>query len=342
MSKSSWRALLREIISHSPDRERLASQMGIRSITLMRWMNGESEPRAHNLHLLLQALPQPQRGEMAALLAREYDESFDEVADDFSDEVESAFMLQIFETRATTPDHLLLWTLCHKVFRQALHQLDPEHVGVFISLVSCMPPSERGKIRSLREHMGMGTPPYPRELGHEALFLGAESLAGYVVTHCRPQAIDDLRNTNNLLPIRREAYEISAAACPIMFTTRVAGCVLASSTQVGYFRSSARMALIQSYTHLLALAFTPQQFYPTVQIELQMMPAKEVQRAAFATFQRRVSRIMKESIQFAQPLTQMQAEQQAWQEIEEELLDPDAAERQKFNGVRKESQNGNL
>lgn len=51
-----------------------------------------------------------------------------------------------------------------------------------------MPVSSEGKVRSLRESMGVGTPPWPGDLEHQAMFLGAESLAGYVVTNCRQHA----------------------------------------------------------------------------------------------------------------------------------------------------------
>ena len=37
------------------------------------------------------------------------------------------------------------------------------------------------KIRSLRESLGQGTPPWQADLEQQATFLGAESLAGYVV-----------------------------------------------------------------------------------------------------------------------------------------------------------------
>ena len=50
-------------------------------------------------------------------------------------------------------------------------QLDPERIGMSISVVRCMPP-KNGKIRSLRESEGLGTPPWGGDLEERALLLG--------------------------------------------------------------------------------------------------------------------------------------------------------------------------
>ena len=131
-----------------------------------------------------------------------------------------------------------------------------------ITLVQCMPASSEGKIRSLRESMGLGTPPWPGDLERQAIFLGAESLAGYVVTNCRQAAINDLRANTSFLPAYQTENEVSALAHPIMYANLIAGCLLLSSTQPNYFLSESRLALISDYAQLIALAFGPEQFVP--------------------------------------------------------------------------------
>jgi len=69
---SSWQDLLKDIISDPVARERLASMVGVRPITLYRWATGESSPRPINLRQLLSALPYEQRNRMAALLEEEH------------------------------------------------------------------------------------------------------------------------------------------------------------------------------------------------------------------------------------------------------------------------------
>jgi hypothetical protein len=237
------------------------------------------------------------------------------------DELEAAFFRQVLETRATTPEILLFWTVCRQILQHALRRLDRESVGMAITVAVCMPPVEGPRtIRSLREVMGLGTLPWPGDLEHKSMFLGAESLAGYVVMRCRPRVIDDLREPQTLLPAYQMEYEISAAAHPIMYTDRVAGCLLLSSTQPRYFASPARLALIADYAQLIALAFTPQQFYPPEWIDLRVMPPLAVQQQLLVTLQRRITQMMQEASAASRLVTRGDAEKLAWQQIEEELI----------------------
>jgi len=226
----------------------------------------------------------------------------------------------VLELRASTSDVVLLWALCHQVFQHALRRLDPERIGMAIRVVLCMPPVRDGKIHSLRESVGQGTPPWDADLEHEAILLGAESLAGYVVASCRPEAVQNLARETYRLPAHRAEYEMSATALPLLYANRVAGCVLVSSTQPNYFISSARLSLIADYTRLIALALKPEQFYPPECIGLRVIPSFEVQEVLLASFRSRVIALMQEASNQRQPLTRTQAEQLVWQRLEEELI----------------------
>lgn len=317
---SSWQDLLKDIISDPVARERLASVVGVRPITLYRWSTGESSPRPINLRQLLSALPYEQRNRMAALLEEEHlDVSVSSMSDSL-DELEFPFVRQVLDLRATTPDVVLFWTLCHKVFQHALRRLDPERIGMAIRVVLCMPPGSDGRIHSLRESVGQGTPPWRADLEQEAIFLGAESLAGYVVTSCRPDLVQNFGREHYQLPASWAEHELSATAVPIMYTNRIAGCVLVSCAQPNYFDSLSRRALIADYTQLIALAFRPEQFYPPEWIELQVLPSFEAQRGLLASFRERVIALMTEVDNKGQPLTRTQAEQLVWQHLEEQLI----------------------
>ncbi len=317
---SSWRDLLKSIISDHVERERIANEIGIRSITLTRWVTGESTPRAQNLNQLLHALPKQRRDQLSLLLEEAHLNSDDLVESETSDEIDYQFIRQVFEARTMTPDNLLFWTVCRKVVQNALRRLDPERIGMAITVVQCMPASSDGKVRSLRERMGMGTPPWPGDLEHKALFLGAESLAGYVVANCRPEGIDDLREGAYFLPAYQTEYEVSAFAYPFLYATRVAGCLLLSSTQPNYFLSPSRLSLIADYAQLIALAFTPDQFVLPEHIELRLMPTIAQQYELFATFQQRVKELMRESLYAGRLITRTEAEQIVWQQLEEALI----------------------
>ncbi len=316
---SSWQDLLKEIISDPVARERLASAVGVRPITLYRWATGESKPRPFNLRQMLSALPSDQRSCMAALLEQEHLDYSSSMSDSLG-ELEYPFVRQVLDLRATTPEVVLFWTLCHKVFQHALPRLDPERTGMAIRVVLCMPPGREGKIRSLLESVGQGTPPWRADLEQEAIFLGAESLAGYVVTSCRPDLVQNLEREHYQLPASWAEHEVSATAVPIMYTNRVAGCVLVSSAQPDFFNSSSRLTLISDYAQLIALAFKPEQFYPLECIKLQVLPSFEVQRVLLASFRERVIALMTEAANEGQPLMRTQAEQLVWQHLEEQLI----------------------
>ncbi len=318
-----WRELLRGIISDGHEKQRIADELGISPITLTRWANRESDPRQQNLRLLLKALPQ-QREMLLELIPKEFDDFTAAAIDDSTKEIPSAFYARVFIARGSTAEALRFWSICNLILQQALGQLDPDRLGMAVNVVRCMPPKD-GKIRSLRESVGLGTPPWIGDLEQKAMFLGAESLAGYVVTSCRPNTIQNVEEEQSLIPAQRVEYEKSAAAYPILYSGRIAGCFLVSSTQPNYFLSQSRLSLIQSYADLIALAFAPEEFYDPQCIELRVIPLHDVQRKQFANFRQRVAQAMIKAAQKGQPINNIQAEQLIWQQLEEELLELSAS-----------------
>jgi len=316
----SWREQLSKIISNPGERERIANEIGVRAVTMSRWISGESVPRPHNLRLLLNALPKQQRDELLESMEEDLSDLAVSALPDISSEIAYKFIMEVFDARATTSDTLRYWTISHLVLEQAIRQLDPERVGMAITIVRCMPPTNDGKIHSLRESQGLGTPPWSGNLEQNAIFLGAESLAGYVVASCRVEAVQDLVKDRTFLPAYQTEHEVSAIAHPIMMAGRIAGCLLVSSTQPNYFLTQSRLSLIHGYANLITLAFEPHEFYKPELVELRVMPPLHVQRKYFASFRQRLLRIMMESAATERPLINIQAEELVWQELEEILL----------------------
>ncbi len=318
---SSWRELLASIISNPAERERIATEAGVRPITLTRWSNGEAKPRPRNLHSLIKALPKEHQDQFRELIEGEGSLSYSVLSGEREqlEEIPYKFINEVLTTRASGPEVLLFWAVSHLILQHALRHLDPEPVGMSITVVQCMPPVADGKIHSLRERIGLGTPPWPGDLEQYGMFLGAESLAGYAVSTGHYVQIQDLREEHLLLPAYQVEYEVSASAHPIMYTGRIAGCLLVSSTLPNYFLSPSRTALLDGYANLLALAFKPEEFYELEMVRLSLMPSLAVQRAQFAGFRQRVARIMRQAVAAQQTVNSMQAEQTAWQQLEEEL-----------------------
>lgn len=317
-----WRDLLGNIIQDPQERRRLANELGINPITLTRWVNHESSPRSHSIQRLLNALPQ-HRKDLLDLHIDEFGEFMTEtdgsLTEDLLTKIPSEFYIRVLHTLATIPTVLRFSSLCDLILQQALEQLDPMRSGLAMIVVRCMSPTPEGKIRSLRESIGRGTPPWENNLDQQSIFLGAESLAGNVVSLGRPIVNQNLTENQSISPGYHGLWEASATAAPIMREGNVAGCILVSSTQPNYFQQS-RQTLIESYADLLALAFEHGDFYDTRHIELGLVPFQEVQRLYLADFRQRLSETMLQAAKNKQSLTIFQAEQIVWKQFEEELL----------------------
>jgi transcriptional regulator with XRE-family HTH domain len=323
-----WQSILQQILSIPGEQQRMAVAIGLSQMTLTRWAKGESNPQRPHLTRLVQVIQPAYRDELLAALEAKYPDIHSWLKDDTSEQIPSDFFAQLLTVRTTTTDSLRFWRISDMILKQVLAQLDPNLLGMAVTLVQCMPPAEAhgNKIRSLRERTGRGTFPWSADLEPLALFLGMESLAGYATESRRTVNVDDLRK-DKLLPAYRTDHEVSAAAHPIMLGGSIAGCLAASSTQVGYF-SQQRQALLVAFSDLASLAFTKDEFYDPKLVELRVMPTPEFQRPRLNSYRQRVSRQLTNATHQRLRMSNSEAEQKVWLEIEEELLTlPDEAYR---------------
>ena len=317
-SSPSWKDILRTIIQVPAERQRLATILGVSTMTLTRWANDNSHPqRSHLIHLV--QIVQPQyRTELLVALEYDYPGIHSWQNEELPSQIPSEFFAQVLNARATVMESLRFWHITDMVLKQVLAQLDPNQLGMSITLAQCSPPSHNGKIRSLRERMGRGTIPWTADLEHLSTFLGIETLAGYVVQYQRSASIEDL-SQDNLLPAYQSEYEVSAAASPIWLDGRIAGCLIASSTQLNYFCQH-RLALLNTFSNVISLALDKNEFYQPDCIQLSIMPPPEKQRPYLAKFRQRVTQILVEAARKKHHLTNIQAEQIVWRDLEETLL----------------------
>lgn len=317
-----WRELLGASIETSQERQRIANELGVRTITLTRWVNHESEPRPQNLRHLLRALPQHYEL-LLSLIEDEYPNFRASLAEEdmasASTTIPTEFYDRVLHALANHPRMLRTQAIYDLVLQQILKHLDPGRVGMSVSVVLCLPPLHGDIVHSMRESVSMGTPPWHTDPGQQTIFLGAESLAGYAVTYRRSVAAQNPEERQHLFPAHWVEHEQSAAASPIMREGKVVGCLVVSSAQPYYFVPF-RQALVERYASLLALIFEPDEFYPIEQIELRLMPPHEEQLPYFANFRDRVLDTMRLAAQEGQSLSYTQAQLSVWQQIEEELI----------------------
>ncbi|GAC1377901.1 MAG: hypothetical protein NVS4B7_13020 [Ktedonobacteraceae bacterium] len=315
----SWRELLGKIIVVPTEKQRIANALDVNAITLSRWVNGSSTPRPEKVRLLLDALPQ-QRLILLDLIAEEFPKFSPEfiVADEVPEEVPPACYAQVLSAYADMPASLYFWSVCKLVMQQALEQLDLHRLGMVIMVAQCTPTVGSNKVRSLRGNVRLGTLPQSNSLEQEPVFVGAESLSGRVVSSCQPATVQDFAKEDSYKGHLVAGLE-SGTAYPILRRGYIAGCFTVTSTQPNFF-TPLRLALIQRYANLMALAFEPEEFYDPRRIELGVMPPNSIQRPYFAKFRQRVADVMNTFLNNHRPVNSIEAERLVWQQLEEELL----------------------
>lgn len=316
-----WRELLGTILHEPEEKQRVARELKLNPITLTRWINGDANPRPHNLQSLLKVLPRHRAVLFEAMpIAWKNALGAMQPADESLEEIPASFFIRVLDAHATLSRVVLLHSIADMVMEQMLKHLDPHRLGMEITLAVCQRPWNEDKVHSLREFIGRGTPPWSDNTGQRALLLGSESLAGYVVATERPMVIQSREERQILFPVHWTPWEESAMACPLLRSGRVAGCMLVSSIQPDYFVPE-RQTVIEHYSRLIALALESDEFYSFDMIELFPMPTFDIQKAAFVAFRQRVNDVLKEAAKKEEPLSLVQAEDIVWHQMETELAD---------------------
>jgi hypothetical protein len=315
----SWQAVLQKIIVSPKERQRLANELGINTITLTRWAKEDSHPQRSYLARLVKVVHPHQRSELLNALLVAYPDMQDKLMEETTEYVPSPFFRQILKDRASIIEAMRPWQISSAVLDEALRLLDPNQLGMAVTPALCMPPVDN-KIRSLREHGGRGTDPWDTDLEHEAIFLGMNCLAGHVVQSGRASSVRDVKR-ERYIPVfaHPEGMEISSAAAPIWLEGKIAGCLLASSTQLEHFTQT-RLDLLLNLANIFALALNPDDFYPHQMVQLRYIPRPPIQEQYLRTFRHLVTSRMIQAGRRGETLNNAEAEKAAWQELEEKLI----------------------
>lgn len=319
---SCWQDFLGVLIESPQEKQRIATQTEVTSITLERWTKQTSRPHVNNMRKLLQTLPPAAYAPFVRLIAAEFPDLARQNAmlRRVYQEIPPEFYGRILSAYAEMP-----WPLCHDIirdliFQQAIEHLDPERLGMSIGLVSFVRPSKGCKVRSLRSIGGIGTPPWKRDQAQKTIFLGAESLAGHSI-HLFHRVVISSRQASSFFPAHWTEREQSTVVVPITHRSRVAGCLLASSATADYFVEGQPPVLIfERYAQLATLVFEPEAFFSLDEIDLHYMPPHEQQAPYFREINQRVSQQFRLAQVLGVHCTLEEARQQAWREVEEELI----------------------
>ncbi len=325
-SPQTWRQWLGKILENIQERGRIAKALNVTNTTLYRWVNGTSNPRTHYLYRLLEILPD-KREKLLTLLEKEFPgvtKAVQEIPASSlalmeEERIPSEFYDAVMRARALTPKTLRFSSLCRLIEQQIMRQLDPERVGLSVIIALCLPSLDGQLVRSLREVMGQGSPPWAYDLDAQAVLLGAESLAGYALSKGRLVVKQDLESLNDFMPGYSGPLEKSAVAAPIMLADEFAGSLLVASTQTNYFLPF-RCRLVENYADLLAVTLNQEDFYPRGSIQLAFLPPYVEQQKYFSWVSRKRMEIMSDALMKRAPITIVEADKRAWQKLEELLL----------------------
>lgn len=317
---STWRELLGHVTKNPKERIRLAQEADVQPITLRRWVLGTSQPRGENVRRLAQALSPEFAGLFQRLIVVDFPTLLREKAESSASPLEISHDLyrQMFKVYAKMPMVLASQQLQTILLEHALEHLDPHKVGLSLVFAVCVPPVGGQKVRSLRQISGIGLPPWERDLARKTIFLGTESLAGNAVMAAKLMYVES-RDAATPYPIRWTLHEESAVAMPILRQGRIAGVLLASSAQPNYF-TPMHCGLLELYAQLALLIFAPSDFYDPHSIQLEKMPAYEVQEPYFSQFGQRVQ--SKQGLAMANDtyVSLQRIHQEVWHEIEGEFV----------------------
>lgn len=317
---ATWQEFLGRLIANSREKQRLATLIHVRPITLQRWAEKVSLPRTENVRALLKHLPPQSYPLFMRLLIVDFPEL---VREELPEErlfegLHAEFYARVMSNLAQTPQPMYRQSTQDLILQQMLEHLDPDQHGLSISLAACVLPRAGGKVRSLREIGGVGTSPWPRHMAEKRIFLGAESLAGYAITHGRPYTLES-REEITFFPAHWTENERSAAAFPLWRQARIVGTLIVSSVHE-YFFTQPRLAIIEGYTHLAACIFDAEESFAPGEIDLKMMPSYKLQLPYFSGYNQRVSQKFAEAAEKGQRVTLQQVRESVWQDLEEVLL----------------------
>ncbi len=315
-----WRSLLGDIIQVPQEKQRIITATGVSTITLMRWVKGLADPRSAALSRLLAALPE-QRAQLQQLIQKEFPTfaiTTSEAAGEVEPEIPSALYAKVLHELIYLASPKLHWSLRQRILQQALEQLDPGQIHLSLMLVLCTPPAPNAVVRSQREVMGAGTPPWGGAFGIHSILLGAEVTAGEALATGRPIVVQGGNQSGIRTPHLPKSWFGGISSIPLLRDHRVAGTLIAFSSQTGAF-FPARQALLEQYGALLNLTLSDDIFYPLEQIRLLVMPSASIQGQYLAQFRARVKRLLLEAQINQHMLTVLQAEQIIWQQLEDEL-----------------------
>src|SRR5258708_8305536 len=145
-----WRELLADITSTPRERQRLAHELGVSPITITRWIDRQADPRPQNLRHLLDIFHEYHDLRHESIEEEIPNIADIETADNVVIDIPSAFYARVFNACTTVLESLRFWSVCNLIMQEAIGQLDPDRLGLLITVLRCFASTRSKTIHSLR------------------------------------------------------------------------------------------------------------------------------------------------------------------------------------------------
>lgn len=302
---NNWRLFLFQLFEQDPKlARRIAGEIGVKPITLLRWARSEASP-----HHPVQALRQVSQAESFRAYAEEFlrlaAEEFPTISALIDEggprEVPSTFYRDLLITVTTINDDLLFWTLAHQISQQVSLLMGAKQELV-VTIFLLTPPGHDQQVRSLYTPSDQGKNSVYPTLHYYPTLLGAESPITQALLMREP------------LLLTEETQDIAAVA--LQKRGRVAGLLVLHSLQPG-FLTPRRLILAADIARPLSLGLPEWQFYPPLSISLAILPSRQEQEQC----QRETPFVHRiRSVRMRREGSQSELEREALQELEEALV----------------------
>jgi transcriptional regulator with XRE-family HTH domain len=314
-----WRDLLGEL--NGVERKRLVDALGIQNKTLERWIRGETAlPQLDRLRNLLAALPIRIRRRFIDSIRQDphFSKHLAELPlEEETYDIPSVIYARILEANVKTPKDLRFSSICQLILLESVGQLDIDRVGISVSILTCTPPLESHKVRSLNQRFSLGTIPWSPVIKQSRLLFGCDSVAGEAASK-RIEVTDDVHTTDKVWG-ELSHHARSCVAVPIQRENAIAGCLLVLSADADFYNQRTQ-ELLSHYANLIAIIIAEDEWYRPEQIELCQMISLEQQQEQLLSFYNHVSSHIRERAGHDKKMTWQKAEQEVLSQFETAFL----------------------
>ncbi len=336
-----WRALLKSIIQDRDLLEKLAQEIHVNPLTLIRWTAAKKSITPHRAHLeqlvTTMSFPEQHRGHMIALLQQEFPDfrpvSPLSVEAPAPGAIPQEFYHRVLRSYSLTEENLSFATIVQLVTQQLAVHLGTKNNTLRSGIFLLTPPTHPSTpVRSLYlpiQPGGMRLTALPKTF---PIFAGIESLLSFALRTPTSPMVFSVEEMP--MPSFPELTDIqSTLVIPLQRKGKVGGCFLISSARPHFFADHASEEVACSYGFLLSLALEDRDFYDPTRIAFCVFPSLQEQLEREKTFpfseriKRAQSRVLHHLFTDEEQTTPVegilslkQLERAALQELEEELI----------------------